>query len=242
MGKIIGIIGGSGYEDLGSVKNSSVKKISTARGPVKVEIGSAGKVKIVFLPRHDFGHKVPPHMIDYVRNMLALRKAGVSCIIATAAVGSLRKGLRPGDFIVPSDFIDFTKSREPSLFSKGVVHTDMAGAYDKGLISKLDSSVKKIAGYIPRKAVYAAVEGPRFETKAEIRAFKLLGADVVGMTQVPEVVLAKEAGIPYCALGVVTNYACGITDEPVSMDHIESEMKKRKNIITEIIRDFIGRI
>lgn len=213
----IGIIAGSGIEDL------------------SLDLGPDVKFKII--PRHGKRHEKLPHEIDYRSNIMALKKFGAEYILSTSAVGSLHHKFKPGDFLVLSDFIDFTKHRPLTLGGKGaVLHPDMSNPYDNKINNALKIAIKKVSGKKTSEAVYIAVEGPRFETKAEIRMYSRLGGDVVGMTNVPEVVFAAEAGIPYGSIAIVTNFACGISKDPISHDEVEAMMKRKKKEISEIIR------
>ena len=204
----IGVIGGSGID--------------------KLDLGE----NVVFLNRH--GDKYcAPHEIDARGNIQTLKRAGATKIIATAAVGSLNKNIKPGDFVLLSDFMDFTRTRAEYIDPKAF--TDMSFPYDESLRQGILRAAAKLKIRIHPKAVYACTEGPRFETKAEIKMYKRLGADVVGMTQVPEVILAAEAGIPYAAIGVVTNYAAGITGRKVSSQEVIEVMKMKQETLARLI-------
>lgn len=194
---------------------------------------------VVFLNRHGKKYRAP-HEIDYRGNILKLKGLGVSKIVATAAVGSLNPKMKPGDFVLLSDFIDFTRGRieyiEPKKF------TDVSFPYDESLRKKIQTAAKKLKIKIHSSAVYACTEGPRFESKAEIKMLRILGADVVGMTQVPEVVLAAEAGTPYAVIGVVTNYAAGIKPSKLSSDEVVEVMKSKQNEMSKLLRRVIAGI
>jgi len=223
----IGIIGGTGFSQSLMLKRPKVSIVSTPYGKVKVfEEGN-----IIFLPRH--GEKyLAPHRINFRANISALKKNNVKYIIATAACGSLNWGIRPGDLVLLSDFIDLTKNRIQTFDPAGKPnYLDMSEPYSEFLRGK----IIKAAGRIHKRAVYACAEGPRFETKAEIRAYQTLGCDVVGMTQVPEVILAKEAGIPYAVLAVATNYAAGLQSK-ISDQEVAEMMKEKSEKVWEVIK------
>ena len=189
------IIGGTGVYDSG-YKNTT-KKLNTKYGEVELDIINIDGEDIVFLARHGKGHSVPPHLINYRANIMALKELGVEYIYATAAVGSCNENYYPGDIVVIKDFIDFTKSRPMTFFEGGdepVKHVDMSDPYCKNMREKFYNTVKEFELDIKGDAVYICTEGPRFETASEIKMYKSLGGDVVGMTNVPEVVLAKELG------------------------------------------------
>lgn len=227
------IIGGTGV--YGVSKNNYLKTIVTEYGEVQVDVVEINGEEIVFLARHGKGHSVPPHLINYRANMKALSKLGVKYIYSTAAVGSCNEKYAPGDVVVIADFMDFTKARPITFYEgglEGVIHTDMSDPYCRNLRSKFYEAAQQFDIDIKGEAVYVCTEGPRFETKSEIKMYKALGGDVVGMTNVPEVVLAKELGMCYSAVGVVTNWCTGIQGKDILLHDIQSSMKKNKEKIT----------
>ena len=228
----IGIIAGSGVEGLLFTKSFQLKEVKTKYGSVQVKIGKAGGREIVFLNRHGAGYAAP-HAINYLANIQAFRDLGVNKIIATAAVGSLSLKMKPGDFVLLSDFIDFTRNRQayfnPSEF------TDLTCPYNMGLRKALQKAAAKLKMKINPSAVYVCTEGPRFETRSEIKMFQRVGGEVVGMTNVPEVVLAIEAGLPYAAVGVVTNYAAGISPKLISSEEVLGMMKAKNQALSSLL-------
>jgi len=175
-----------------------------------------GFENVFFLPRHGIGYSLPPHRINYRANIHSLKMFGVGYAIATNAVGSLRRTLSPGTFLLPDQIIDFTKSRKSTFFEGEdgkVVFTDVTHPYSERVRSAILDAGKRLQIKVYGRGTYVCTEGPRYETAAEIRAFRILGADVVGMTGAPEVFLAKEAGIEYASIAIVTNYAAGITKQ-----------------------------
>lgn len=196
---------------------------------VKTEFGSAyvykSKGGYYVLPRHGPWHKVPPHMVNYRANLAAMDKLGVRNVVATSAVGSMDPKLGVGQMGLVDQFIDFTKHREETFFGDEVAHTDMTNPYSAGLNSALGRAADNMKLKLRRGLVYVCAEGPRFETAAEIRMFRKLGGDVVGMTGVPEVVLAREKGLEYASLVIATNWAAGIQDR-VSHEEVVKVMKK----------------
>ena len=225
----IAIIGGTGSENIPILKDFKSKTVLTKYGPVKFKQGKIKGKTVIFLPRHGFNYAAP-HQINARANMAALKQEKVDCILATLACGSLNKKIKPGDFVLLSDFIDFTRNRIESFGDK---FFDISEPYNNSLNKKLYKSAGKLKLRIHKNAVYVSTEGPRFETKAEIAAYRTLGADVVGMTQVPEVVLAAEAKIPYAALGVVTNYAAGM-QKKVMAEEVSNLMKKKAHDIFKV--------
>ncbi|MCS7385901.1 MAG: S-methyl-5'-thioadenosine phosphorylase [archaeon GB-1867-005] len=218
----LAIIGGSGLEK--AFEDGVEKRIQTPYGAVSVTIGTLSGKTVAFIPRHGRRHEKPPHKVNYRGNIWALSHLGVERILASNAVGGIRDGLKPGDFVIVHDFIDLTKSR-PLTFYEGpkVVHVDMTEPYCPELRGVLIKVARGLPVRVWDDGVYACTEGPRFETPAEIKMLRLLGADVVGMTSVPEVVLSRELGICYATVCVVTNYAAGI-QERVSAKEVEEIM------------------
>ncbi len=194
-----------------------------------------------FLPRHGPGHTVPPHMINYRANLAALEKLGVKRVLATSAVGSMKPSFGVGRIGLVDQFLDFTKRRNETFFSEEVAHTDMTNPYSVGLNRALADVGSHLGIRLSRGLVYVCAEGPRFETAAEIRMFRKLGGDVVGMTGVPEVVLANEKGMEYASVVIATNWAAGM-QEKVSHEEVVRVMKKTGMKVKELIEATIKRL
>ncbi len=218
------LIGGTGLSDSNLISNSQNHVVETKYGKVPVKIGTFAGKKICFLARHGADHSVPPHLINYRANIMALKHLGVKEVIATAAVGSLNKDMQLNHFVIADQFLDFTKAR-PSTFHdggpEGVVHLDVTEPYNAKVRNYLARAMEEVKEEAPeiefhKYGNYVTCEGPRFETPAEIRMYTILGGDLVGMTSVPECVLAKEAGLEYANISYVTNMAAGLTDEIMS--------------------------
>ncbi|ABO50582.1 methylthioadenosine phosphorylase [Desulforamulus reducens MI-1] len=218
----IAIIGGTGVYDPNILDNIRDEKVSTAYGEVGMKIGDYQGKSVAFLNRHGVGHSVPPHLVNYRANIAALKELGVKSIFATAAVGSLNRNMAPGHFVFSDQFLDFTKVRKNTFFEggeQGVVHIDMTDPYCPELRKVLTSAAEDLGLTYHRYGTYVTCEGPRFETPAEIKMYQLLGGDLVGMTSVPEVVLAREKEMCYANISMVTNYAAGIS--PTKLTHQE---------------------
>jgi len=232
----IGIIAGSGVDELLFTKDFQIKDINTEYGAITVKEGLVEGKKVVFLNRHGLKY-CPPHEINFRGNIQALKQAGVEKILATAAVGSMDLKMKPGNFVLLSDFIDFTRGRveyfNPAAF------TDVSSPYDDFLRKTVQKTAAGLKIKIHPSAVYVCTEGPRFESKAEIKMFKKLGGDVVGMTNVPEVVLAAEAGLPYAVIGVVTNYAAGISPRKITSEEVISRMKEKAAKLSQLLQQTI---
>ncbi len=218
----LAIIGGTGVYDPRILDNIREEVITTPYGQAKVRIGTYAGEEVAFMARHGVDHSVPPHLINYRANIYALKMLGVERVVATTAVGSCNRELKPGDFVVVDQFLDFTKGRVCTFFEggeAGVVHTDVTEPYCPELRQVLVAAAQEVGVAAHPRGTYVCTEGPRFETAAEIRMFGQLGGDVVGMTNVPESVLAREAGLCYATVSMVTNYGAGIS--PTSLTHEE---------------------
>jgi len=241
--KTIGIICGTGVysPDLFSASENII--VATPCGSVNLIKTSYSNNTIYFLERHGKHHSVAPHNINYLANIHALKKLGVEFVFATAAVGSLKAEITPGSFVIIDQFLDFTKNRPSTLFDEasGVVHIDMTSPYCPEIRSTLINISKSLNIKTFEAGTYVCTEGPRFENKAEINMYKLLGGDVVGMTNYPEVVLAREANLCYSTVAMVTNYATGISKTPLShkevMDNMSLMSENIKNLFLKAIID-----
>ena len=230
----IAIIGGSGFYSVPGCTLTEKRLVSTKYGDVTLFFyRNKDGLDFVFLPRHGEGHTSPPHRINYRANLMALKQAGVESIIAVASVGSLRAHLRPGDFVLPDQFIDFTKSRPSTFFEDEVVHVDMTEPFCESM-RKCILAAKPAGVKVHEKGTYVCAEGPRFETAAEIRAYSAMGGDVVGMTMVPEVVLARELGMCYAGIAVITNFAAGISKQ-VSHAEVLAAMEKIGTVLADYV-------
>lgn len=185
---------------------------------------------LIFLSRHGEIHSVAPHEVNYRANIAALAKLGVTRILATNAVGSLRLDLVPDSLILIDDFLDFTRNRPTTLFGSGtgVRHTDFSMPYCPQLRTHLISTAASLdLAFLPR-GTYVCAEGPRFESPAEVRMYGQMGGDVVGMTGIPEAIFAREAGICYASVSIVTNFGAGLTDQTVN--HVDVLERMSANV------------
>ena len=219
---ILGIIGGSGVYEIDGLKNKQWKKVPSSFGEPSDELlfGELNGQKMVFLPRHGRGHRIPPSEINYRANIDALKRAGVTDLISVSAVGSLKEELKPGMFVIVDQFIDRTFARKKSFFSSGLVaHVSMANPVCNRLGNHIQSTAKSIGIEVVRGGIYIAMEGPQFSSIAESELYRSWGCDVVGMTNMPEAKLAREAEICYVSVAMVTDYDCWHTEhENVSVD------------------------
>lgn len=219
---VLGVIGGSGVYEINGLQNKRWKKVSSSFGEPSDELlfGDLNGQEMVFLPRHGRGHRIPPSEINYRANIDALKRAGVTEIISVSAVGSLKEELKPGMFVIVDQFIDRTFAREKSFFTSGLVaHVSMANPVCSRLGNHIQSAAKSIGIEIVRGGVYIAMEGPQFSSIAESELYRSWGCDVVGMTNMPEAKLAREAEMCYVSVAMVTDYDCWHTEhDNVSVD------------------------
>ncbi len=245
----IGIIGGTGLENIGTLLKSQKKIIKTKYGEPSSEIliGELHKHKIAIIVRHGEKHTITPTNVNNRANITALKSLGCDSIIATTACGSLRSNIKPGQFIIPDQFIDFTKHRKTSFFDSfepnNMQHTPMATPYSKDIAIKIKEAANKLNLNIHENGTIITIEGPRFSTKAESNMFRLWGADLINMSTAPETILANEIGIPYSIIAISTDYDCWKDDEvPVSTElvikNFHKNVQKLITLLTETIRLF----
>ena len=237
----IGIFGGTGIYDAGLLEDTQEIEISTRYGSPSdaITVGTFDKKRIAFLPRHGRKHTIPPHMINFRANIEAFRQMGITRIIAPSAVGSLREELKPGDFVLPSQYIDYTKSREYSFSEvQRVIHISMADPFCPELQNAIMDAAQKADTKIQDGKTYVCIEGPRFSTKAESKMYRQLGADIIGMTLVPECQLAREAQICYASVSTVTDYDAW-AQKPVTTKEVirtlSSNVERTRNLLTKLI-------
>lgn len=213
--------------------------METPYGTVEPVIGKLAKHDLVFMSRHGRDHATPPHLVNYRGNIWALRELGVRKVVATAAVGSLSPNYRLGELVLLDQFLDFTKSRPQTFYEggqQGVLHVDMTEPYCSAVRQVIIDASEHLGLVVKNGACYVCTEGPRFETPAEIRMFQRLGADLVGMTSVPEVVLARELGMCYASIGMVTNEAAGIADHPLNHAEVMKSIKELEINVAHLIQ------
>ena len=241
----LAVVAGTGFSDLEALEDPRDQTVETAFGSALVTRGTWHGLPVVFLTRHGPGHVVPPHLIDYRSNIRALADLGVRDVVAVNVTGSIDPDLAPGDLLCLDDFLDLTRHRPLTFFDgtgpEGVVHTDVSRPYDPDLRRELLDAAAATGHPMRDGGVYAAFEGPRFETAAEIRLARLAGADVAGMTGVPEVVLAREAGLRYAAVSLVVNPATGVGDgdEPITMAEIEAVLASSRAAVLAVLDELV---
>ena len=242
----LGIIGGSGLYKMEGFQNSKWKKINTPWGKPSDEILTAklGKEEICFIPRHSRGHKINPTNINFRANIDAMKQLGVTDIISVSAVGSLKENLQPGKFVIIDQFIDRTFSRTKTFFNDEIVaHVSMAQPTSLGLSKCCEAALKKLEINYKMGGTYIVMEGPQFSTLAESNLYRSWEADVIGMTNMPEAKLAREAEIRYCTVAMVTDYDCWHPDhDEVDVSVVVQTLMKNssnaQNMIKEIVKTF----
>lgn len=240
----IGIIGGSGFYDLASSLEEI--KSETPYGPPsdKIALGVIAGKRVAFLPRHNKSHDVPPHQINYRANIWALKSLGVKRIITSHAVGSLQLQIKPGDFVVLDQFVDRTRNRIDTFYDGQIAtHVSTAFPYCPQLRSLAIKTAKKMGIKVHEKGTVVVIQGPRFSTAAESSWFMKMGWETVNMTEYPEVVLAREKEICYCALAIATDYDVGLIAggqvKPVSVGQVMKVFQKNIALAKKIILSMI---
>ena len=246
----LGIIGGSGLYSMEGLEDSKWIKVNTLWGSPSDEILQAklkGK-EIFFLPRHGRGHKINPSNINFRANIDALKQLGVTDIISMSAVGSLKENLEPGKFVIIDQFIDRTFARVKTFFDKEIVaHVSMAKPTSPGLMKTCEKVLKKLNIPFQKGGTYLVMEGPQFSSFAESNLYRSWGLDVIGMTNMPEAKLAREAEIRYATVAMVTDYDCWHPDhDDVSVHTVIQTLlgnaEKAKKVVTEVLMSFEGDI
>lgn len=239
---MLGIIGGSGLTQLASVDVSHREVVRTPYGEPSgpLTFGRIGGHDVVFIARHGYGHTIPPHLVNYRANIHALETSGVTQIVSVASVGGIRGDLGPGALVVPHQIIDYTWGREMTFQSGGdgpVIHVDFTEPYDAAVRQLLLDVSRRIGEDVIDGAVYATTQGPRLETAAEINRMAADGADIVGMTGMPEAGLARELELPYAALCVVSNWAAGRADSlhGIKFDSLEAVLQLAMTRVRRVI-------
>ena len=242
----VGIIGGSGLDDPDILKDAKEMAVDTTYGaPSSVlTCGSIEGVDVVIIARHGKDHSIFPSAVNFRANIQALKDQGCTHILAATAVGSLREEIAPGHLVFPSQFIDHTRKREVTFFDKGeVVHTSMAEPFCPNLIDLLSSSAGEIGVPFHKNKTVVTIEGPRFSTQAESHMFRSWNADIINMSTVPEVCLAREKKIHYAAVAMSTDYDCWHEEEePVTWEMIVKTMKENAGNVIKLFLDVIPKI
>lgn len=241
----IGIIGGSGIYEMGVLKNPEEIEVETPFGKPsdKITIGKIKDKEVAFLPRHGKGHRYPPHRVNYRANIFALKECGVEFLISTAAVGSMKKNIKPGDFVIADQLIDRSFKRATTFFEDGIVaHVGFADPFCKKLSNITFDTIKKQDLNVHR-GTYISMEGPQFSTRAESRLYISWDVDVIGMTLAPEAKLAREAEMCMSGILTVTDYDCWYeAEEDVTVLNVVEILKKNNRNLAKIVNKLIPKI
>ncbi len=245
----IGIIGGSGLESLDLFTSKKELDISTKYGKPSSSLfsGQLNGKEIVIISRHGRNHAIPPTQVNNRANITALKELGCTHILATTACGSLRDEIKRGDLVIPDQFIDFTRHRIVTFHEvfehENLAHTPMSDPFNKDLCSLIHKNADLLGYANHPKGTVITIEGPRFSSRAESNMFRLWGADIINMSTAPETILANEAGIPYAAIAVSTDYDCWKKDEkPVTWEEVFHIFKQNVEKVTKLIVQVIQQI
>ncbi len=243
---VIGVIGGSGVYDIAGLSNTRWQAVGSSFGAPSDELlfGELDGQRLVFLPRHGRGHRISPSGLNFRANIDAMKRAGVTEIISVSAVGSLREDLPPGSFVFVDQFIDRTFAREKSFFGSGLVaHVSMADPVCRRLGDHLEASAKDLGLPARRGGTYLVMEGPQFSSRAESELYRSWGCDVIGMTNMPEAKLAREAEICYATVAMVTDYDCWHDDhDNVTVEQVIATLQTNADKARALIAATVPRL
>jgi len=226
---LLGIVGGTGLTEIEGLEITGRELVQTPYGVPSGPLthGILNGREVIFLPRHGYGHTIPPHKINYRANIWALKRAGVDKVLAVAAVGGINPITPPGGLAIPDQIIDYTWNRVNTYFEEGLVHVthiDFTQPYDEALRQRLIWAAGEVDVEVTDGGTYAATQGPRLETAAEVDRLERDGCDIVGMTGMPEAALARELELPYAAVAVIANHAAGRGGGLITMDEIQENL------------------
>jgi len=243
---LVGIIGGSGVDQIEGLVNQEWREVSSPFGcsSDKLLFGQIADKPIVFLPRHGRGHRLSPSSINYRANIDVLKRSGVTDVVSLSAVGSLKEKYQPGHFVLIDQFIDRTFAREKTFFEAGcVAHVNFAQPISSRLKDALYDSCKKLNIPAHKNGTYICMEGPQFSTVAESHLYRSWGCDVIGMTNMPEAKLAREAELPYATVAMVTDFDCWHPEhESVTVENVIKVMGKNTENACKLLRDVLPNI
>jgi 5'-methylthioadenosine phosphorylase len=236
----VAVIGGSGLYEMDGLENVSSERVDTPFGPPSdaVLCGSLGPVRMLFLPRHGRGHRLSPSEVNYRANIYALKALGAEQVISISAVGSMREDIRPGDLVIVDQFFDRTLTRARTFFEDGIVaHVEMADPICPVLAGVLHASAQAAGARVHKGGTYVCIEGPQFSTRAESSVFRSWGVAVIGMTNMPEARLAREAELCYATIALSTDYDCWhATEESVTVETVVATLQRNVATAREVIR------
>ena len=236
----IGIIGGSGLYDIEGLERVREVRVRTPFGAPSdaIRVGVLGGIRVAFLSRHGRGHRLSPSSINYRANIYALKSLGVTQVISVSAVGSMKESIRPGDVVLPDQFIDLTKRRVSTFFDEGIVaHVGFGEPVCSSVADVLEQAGRAVGARLQRGGTYVCMEGPQFSTKAESRLYRQWGVDVICMTNMPEAKLAREAELCYATVALATDYDCWHdTEEAVTVEAILATLHKNVALAKQLLK------
>ena len=245
-GGAVGVIGGSGLYELDGLTNVRWRRVRTPFGDPSDEFctGELEGRPVVFLPRHGRGHRLTPTELNFRANVWGLKSLGVERIVSVSAVGSMKEDIRPLDLVIPGQFVDLTKRRVSSFFGEGIVaHVGMADPVCVQLSDVLDKAARATGSRVHRGGTYVCIEGPQFSTRAESRVYRIWGVDVIGMTNMPEAKLAREAELCYATLALATDYdVWHETHEAVSVEAVVANLLENVATAKDVLRRVVPTI
>jgi 5'-methylthioadenosine phosphorylase len=242
--RTLGVIGGSGLYAMEGLEDVREHVVDTSFGTPSDAVisGRLGDIRLLFLPRHGRGHRFAPHEINYRANVLALKQLGAEQLLSFSAVGSMKENIHPGDVVLVDQFVDRTRSR-PTTFFEGVglvAHVELAEPVDAALASALYRAALEVGARAHRGGTYVCIEGPQFSTRAESNLFRSWGVDVIGMTNLPEARLAREAELPYATVALATDYDCWHQSEAsVNVAAVLAVLQKNVRTAQAILREVV---
>lgn len=244
--RTIGVIGGSGLYEIDGLTSIDRVKLSTPFGEPSDEyvVGRLGDARLVFLPRHGRGHRILPHEINFRANVWGMKKLGVEWILSVSAVGSMKEEIRPGDIVIVDQFIDRTKARAASFFGDGVAgHVGFADPVCSDLAAHVYAAARSAGARVHQGGSYVVIDGPMFSTRAESQVYRSWGASVIGMTNLPEAKLAREAEICYATIALSTDYDCWHeTEEDVTVEAVMAIIGQNVSLARQIVKGSAERI
>ncbi|MEO6951959.1 MAG: S-methyl-5'-thioadenosine phosphorylase [Polyangia bacterium] len=239
-GNVVGILGGSGLYEMEGLTDIERVRVDTPFGAPSDEflVGRLGDTKMVFLPRHGRGHRILPHEINFRANICAMKQLGVTWLLSVSAVGSMKEDIHPGDIVIVDQFIDRTKARESTFFGDGIAgHVPFADPICADLAGWTYEAAKACGARVHKGGTYVVMEGPMFSTRAESKLYRSWGVDVIGMTNLPEAKLAREAEMSYATIALATDYDCWHeTEEDVSVEAVVALLHKNVALAKSIVK------
>jgi 5'-methylthioadenosine phosphorylase len=243
---VLGVIGGSGLYDVEGLEGVEEVRVDTPFGAPSDAIvrGRLGDTTLLFLPRHGRGHRIPPSSINYRANVCAMKLLGATHLVSVSAVGSMKEEIAPGDLVVVDQFVDLTKRRASSFFEGDVAaHVGFADPVCPALAAAVADAAERAGAKVHRGGAYVCIEGPQFSTRAESRIYRSWGVSVIGMTNMPEAKLAREAELPYATIAIATDYDCWHeSEEDVTVEAIVAVLRRGVDLARGALRELAPRL